>query len=467
MTPQPLTIVILAAGKGTRMRSALPKVMHRLAGRTLIGHALALGRAVRADSLAVVIGPDMEPVAQETRRLAPEAQVFVQAEQLGTAHAVLAARVAIERRPGDVIVLFADTPLLRPETVAALRQSLPADRGIAVLGFEAADPTGYGRLLLDDRGAVTAVREHGDASEAERRLRLCNSGVMAFRTPDLAALLEKIGNDNAKGEYYLTDAVAVARAQGLAVSVMRCAEQEVLGINSRDQLAAAEAIWQHGARLAAMQEGATLIAPDTVWLSHDTVIGRDVTIEPNVFIGPGVVIEDGVTIRANCHFEGINRKSAAGIRLRKGADVGPFARLRPGADIGEDAHIGNFVEIKNAVIEHGAKANHLTYIGDAHVGAAANVGAGTITCNYDGFSKAHTEIGAGAFIGSNSVLVAPVTVGADAYVGAGSVISGRDVEGGALTVVRGERRDKPGWVARVRETIARRKLEKKKAEVAE
>jgi bifunctional UDP-N-acetylglucosamine pyrophosphorylase/glucosamine-1-phosphate N-acetyltransferase len=437
-------------------------VLHTLAGRSLLGHALALARSTQADKVAVVIGPDMEEVARETRRLAPEAEIFVQQQQLGTAHAVLAARDAIKRHQGDCVVLFADTPLLRPETVMHLRRSIDGPEGIAVLGFEAANPDGYGRLLTDAAGDVIAVREHRDASEAERKVRLCNSGVMALRLTNAMALLEQIGSANAKQEYYLTDAIEIARKHGIKISVTRCAEEEVLGINSRDQLAAAEAIWQRQARLAAMRDGVTMTAPDTVWLSYDTVIGRDVVIEPNVFIGPGVVIEDGVTIHANCHFEGVNRKSAAGIRLRKGAEIGPFARFRPGADIGTGAHIGNFVEIKNATIESGAKANHLTYIGDARVGAGANIGAGTITCNYDGFKKSHTEIGAGAFIGSNSVLVAPVTVGDEAYVGAGSVISsGRDVEAGALAVVRGERRDKPGWVAKVRMLMQGRKSEKK------
>ncbi|MGE5514130.1 MAG: bifunctional UDP-N-acetylglucosamine diphosphorylase/glucosamine-1-phosphate N-acetyltransferase GlmU [Bacteroidota bacterium] len=467
MDQHPLMLVILAAGKGTRMKSARPKVLHRLAGRTLLGHALALGHAVKADRLAVVVGPAMEDVVRETRRLAPDADIFVQEERLGTAHAVLAARGALETHRGDVVVLFADTPLLRPETILALRQSLASPAGVAVLGFEAADPTGYGRLLMDGSGAVTAIREHGDASEAERQVRLCNSGVMAFRTPDLVSLLGQIGRSNAKGEYYLTDAIAAARGKGMPVSAMRCAEEEVLGINSRDQLAAAEAIWQRRARLAVMREGATLIAPDTVWLSHDTVIGRDVVIEPNVFLGPGVIIEDGVTIKANCHLEGTDGQGKGEVRVRKGAVIGPFARLRPGADIGKDAHIGNFVEIKNALIEEGAKANHLTYIGDARVGARANVGAGTITCNYDGFTKSHTDIGAGAFIGSNTALVAPVRVGDNAYVGAGSVISGRDVEAGSLAVVRGERSDRPGWVAKFRSLMERRKSEKKKTAAGE
>lgn len=458
---QPLLVVILAAGKGTRMKSAVPKVLHALAGRSLLGHAIALSKAAGATRLAVVVGPDMPQVAAEVRRNAPDASVFVQHQQLGTANAVLAAREAIASHTGDVCVLFADTPLLASSTVDRLRQSLGQGPGVAVLGFHAADPTGYGRLITDGSGTLLAIREDKDASGAERQVTLCNSGVMAFCTPSLVSILERIGNTNAKQEYYLTDAVEIARRDGLSVVATTCDEDEVMGINSRDQLAAAEAIWQRRARLKVMREGATLIAPETVWLSYDTVIGRDVIIEPNVVMGPGVVIEDDVIIKANCHLQGIDRKVSTGVRVRKGAEIGPFARLRPGTDIGPDAHIGNFVEIKNATLDQGAKASHLTYIGDAHVGADANIGAGTITCNYDGFTKGHTEIGAGAFIGSNTALVAPVAVGPGAYVGAGSVVSGRDVESGALIVVRGERRDIPGWVAKFRAAMTKRASEKK------
>ncbi|MFM9846688.1 MAG: bifunctional UDP-N-acetylglucosamine diphosphorylase/glucosamine-1-phosphate N-acetyltransferase GlmU [Hyphomicrobiaceae bacterium] len=461
MTMQPLLVVVLAAGKGTRMKSALPKVLHPLAGRSLLGHAMALSRDAGATRLAVVVGPGMPEAAEEVRRHASDAAVFVQHKQLGTAHAVLAAREAIASHMGDVCVLFADTPLLTPDTIDRLRGSLGKGSGMAVLGFHAADPTGYGRLLTDAAGSLLAIREDRDASDAERKVTLCNSGVMAFRTPKLVSLLERIGNANAKQEYYLTDAVEIARADNLPVATSTCDEDDVLGINSRDQLAAAEAIWQRRARLRVMRDGATLVAPETVWLSYDTVIGRDVVIEPNVVIGPGVTIEDDVVIKANCHLQGIDRKIATGVRVRKGAEIGPFARLRPGTDIGPDVHIGNFVEIKNATLDQGAKAGHLTYIGDAHVGAGANIGAGTITCNYDGFAKAHTEIGAGAFIGSNTALVAPIAVGANAYVGAGSVVSSRDVEPGALTVVRGERRDIPGWVAKFRAALAKRVAEKK------
>lgn len=445
----PLMTVVLAAGKGTRMRSDTPKVLHRIAGRSLLGHVLDCAGAMGADRQAVVIGPGMEDVAAEARAAGATVETYIQPDQRGTADAVLAAAAALETHRGDVLVLFADTPLLRRETLVRMRETLQGGAGVAVLGFEAADPTGYGRLLLGADGALTAIREHADASEEERRVRLCNAGVMAFRVPDLVALLRKIGDGNAKGELYLTDAIELARAAGHVVRVVVGSEEEVLGINSRDQLAAAEAIWQRRRRLEVMRDGATLVAPETVWLSHDTVIGRDVTIEPNVVIGPGVVIEDGATILANCHFLGRDRKNQGGIRIRKGAIVGPFARLRPGADIGPDVHIGNFVEVKNVVMEAGAKANHLAYVGDGRVGAGANIGAGTIFCNYDGFEKHDTDVGAGAFIGSNSSLVAPVKIGDGAYIGSGSVIT-KNVPADALAVGRAPQETREGWAAKYR-----------------
>ena len=412
----PLLTVVLAAGKGTRMRSDTPKVLHRIAGRSLLGHVLDCAAAMKPDRQAVIVAPGMEDVAAAARAAAENVEVFVQRDQRGTADAVLAATSALAAHKGDVLVLFADTPLLRGETLVRMREMLEGGADVVVLGFEAADPTGYGRLLLGADGALVAIREHADASAEERGVRLCNAGVMAFRVPDLVTLLSQIGNGNAKGELYLTDAVELARAAGHTVRVVVGSEEEVLGINSRDQLAAAEAIWQRRRRLEVMRDGATMVAPETVWLSYDTVIGRDVTIEPNVVIGPGVSIEDGATILANCHFLGRDRKNQGGIRIRKGAIVGPFARLRPGADIGPDVHIGNFVEVKNVVMEAGAKANHLAYVGDGRIGAGANIGAGTIFCNYDGFEKHDTEIGAAAFIGSNSSLVAPVKIGAGAYI---------------------------------------------------
>ena len=449
--PKPL-IVVLAAGKGTRMKSDIPKVLHQIAGRSMLGHVLALagsdGGAGAASDLAVVIGPGMDDVRAEVIRHAPSARVFVQETQRGTADAVLAAREAITRHHGDVIVLYADTPLIRPETIAALRQSLDAGTAVAVLGFVAADPSGYGRLLTDDEGTLAAIREDKDATEAERVVRLCNSGVVAFRVRDLAALIGRIGNANAKGEYYLTDAVEIARADGLQAGVVVCPEDEVLGVNARDQLAAAEAIFQSRRRRDAMRDGATLIAPDTVWFSADTVIGRDVVIEPNVFFGPGVVVEDGVRINANCHIEGAT--------IGRGARIGPFARLRPGAALGADVHIGNFVEVKNVVMGAGAKANHLAYLGDGIVGARANIGAGTIFCNYDGFLKHRTEIGEGAFVGSNSALVAPVKIGAGAYIGSGSVIT-KNVAADALALERSSQEEREGWALKFRTMMARRK----------
>ena len=448
MTEHPLLIVVLAAGKGVRMRSDLPKVLHRIGGRSMLAHVLATAREAGAGRLALVVGPGMEAVRAEAKAVAPHIEIFEQANQAGTADAVLAARPALESHRGDVTVLFADTPLVEVATLRRLSETLQAGAGIAALGFEPADATGYGRLIVDGEGRVTAIREHNDASEAERRIRLCNAGAMAFRIPDLAGLLSRIGNANAKGEYYLTDAIALAGKDGLITRPVVCSEEEAMGVNSRAQLAAAEAVFQRRARARAMQAGATLTAPDTVWFSFDTKMGRDVTIEPNVFFGPGVVVEDGVEILANCHMEGV--------RIRKGARVGPFARLRPGADIGVGAHVGNFVEVKNARLEEGAKANHLAYIGDGRVGEGSNIGAGTIFCNYDGFNKQFTDVGKGVFVGSNSSLVAPLRIGDGAYIGSGSVIT-KNVEPDALALERSEQEQRPGWAAKFRTMMGRRK----------
>jgi bifunctional UDP-N-acetylglucosamine pyrophosphorylase/glucosamine-1-phosphate N-acetyltransferase len=448
MTTRPLLIVVLAAGEGTRMKSALPKVLHKIAGRSLLAHALGAARELSPAALAVVIGPGMEAVRAEVLREVPAAQVFVQQQRNGTADAVLSAREAIAGHKGDVLVLYADTPLLTAPTLRRLLASLDQSAGVAVLGFEAADPAGYGRLLTDAGGWLAAIREEKDASEAERRIRLCNSGVMGFRLDDLLGVLGRIGNDNAKREFYLTDAVELARRGGARAAVVACDENEVLGINSRDQLAAAEAIFQRNARLAAMRGGVTMIAPETVWLSYDTKLGRDVVIEPNVFFGPGVSVEDDVEIRANCHIERAH--------IGRGARVGPFARLRPGAELGADVRVGNFVEVKNVTLGEGAKANHLSYLGDGTVGAGSNIGAGTIFCNYDGFNKHRTEIGAGAFIGSNSSLVAPVKIGDGAYIGSGSVIT-KDVVAGALALERSKQEERPGWAAKFRAMMGKRK----------
>jgi len=448
MTNPSLLIVVLAAGKGTRMKSALPKVLHQVAGRSMVAHVLELATSSGAAAISVVVGPGMDNVRAAALGVVPDARVVVQERQLGTADAVLAARDTLERHQGDVIVLYADTPLIEAATIGRLREALADGAGVAVLGFEAADPTGYGRLLVSQGGTLEAIREDKDASDAERAVRLCNSGVLAFRLPDLAGLLSRIGNANAKGEYYLTDAVELARGEGHRAAVVVCPEDEVLGVNARDQLAKAEAIFQQRRRQAAMRDGVTLVAPETVWFSADTTVGRDVVIEPNVFFGPGVTIEDDVRINANCHIEGAV--------VRRGARVGPFARLRPGADLGADVHIGNFVEVKNVVMGAGAKANHLAYLGDGEVGTGANIGAGTIFCNYDGFFKHRTVVGAGAFVGSNSSLVAPVEIGPGAYVGSGSVIS-RNVNADALAIERSTQEERPGWAQKFRTMMARRK----------
>ena len=447
MSRCPLLVVVLAAGQGTRMKSALPKVLHKIAGRSMLAHVLALAGELEPQALAVVIGPGMDDVRDETLRLAPTSQVFVQEQRNGTADAVLAAREALAQHKGDVLVLYADTPLLTGRTLHRLLRRLEG-AAIAVLGFEAADPTGYGRLLTEPGDWVRAIREDRDASVEERQIRLCNSGVMGFRIDDLVGVLGRIGNANAKGEYYLTDAIEIASSGGLRAGVVGCEEEEVLGVNSRAQLAAAEGIFQKRARRAVMDGGATLIAPETVWLSYDTKIGRDVVIEPNVFFGPGVTVEDGAEIKANCHFERA--------RIGQNARIGPFARLRPGAVLGTDVHVGNFVEVKNVTLGVGAKANHLSYLGDGTVGAGANIGAGTIFCNYDGFAKHRTEVGEGAFVGSNTSLVAPVKIGDGAYIGSGSVIT-KNVAAGSLALERSSQEERPGWAAKFRAMMSKRK----------
>ena len=427
--------LILAAGEGTRMKSATPKVLHHVAGRSMLGHVLAGVAAAGADRVAVVVGPGRDDVAAEARAIAPAARVFVQTERLGTAHAVLAAREAIAAGCDDLLVVFADTPLIEPATFRAMRAGLAAGASVVALGFEAADPAGYGRLLVEN-GDLVAIREHKDASEAERRVTLCNAGLMAIDGREALAILGGIGRANAQNEYYLTDAVSVARGRGARAAVVVAPETEVMGVNDRLQLAAAEAQMQKRLRARAMREGVTMIAPETVFLSHDTRLGRDVLIEPNVYFGPGVTVADGAVIHASSHL--VECEVGAGV------SIGPFARLRPGASIGAKAKIGNFVEVKASKIGEGAAVSHLTYIGDSIVGARANIGAGTITCNYDGFDKARTIIGEGAFVGSNSALVAPVTIGAGAYVGSGSVIT-KDVTPGALAVARGRQFEKAGW----------------------
>ena len=446
MTGKTLTIV-LAAGKGTRMKSRLPKALHKIAGRSLLGHVLAASRSATDGDVAVVVGPGMEDVAAEAERQASGARTFLQPGQRGTADAVLSARQAIAEAD-DVFVLFCDTPLLSTATLQRMQSALDQGAHVAVLGFEAADPTGYGRLLTSSDGELLAIREHNDASPEERAVRLCNSGVMAFRVPELTGLLDKIGSTNAKGEYYLTDAIELARAAGLKVVAVASEEEELLGVNDRRQLAVAEAAFQARKRETVMLEGATLIAPETVWFSHDTKVGVDCVIEPNVFFGPGVEIGDDVRILANSHIEGA--------KVASGARIGPFARLRPGADLGQNVQIGNFVEVKNVQMSDGAKANHLAYLGDGTVGTKANIGAGTIFCNYDGFFKHRTEVGDGAFVGSNSALVAPVKIGDGAFVGSGSVIS-RDVPKDALSLERNNQVTHEGWAEKFRGRMKRRK----------
>jgi bifunctional UDP-N-acetylglucosamine pyrophosphorylase/glucosamine-1-phosphate N-acetyltransferase len=432
--------IVLAAGEGTRMLSSRPKVLHALAGRSLLAHVLMALRAADVAQVAVVVGPDHEAVAGEAQAVFPGARICVQQERRGTAHAVLAARAAIERGADDVLVIFGDTPLIRPQTLATLREALAGGTAVAVLGFRPVDPTGYGRLLTEGDTLVDIV-EHADASESERAIGLCNGGLMALAGKTALAILDRIGCDNRKREFYLTDAVAVARGMNLRAAALEVTEDEVTGINSKAQLAAAENVVQRRLRQSALEAGVTLVAPETVHLAADTRLGKDVTVEPYVVFGPGVVVEDGATIRSFSHL--------AGAHVGKGAIVGPFARLRPGARLERDVHVGNFVEVKEALIEAGAKANHLSYIGDARVGAGANIGAGTITCNYDGEAKHRTDIGKGAFIGSNSALVAPVSIGERAYVGSGSVITS-DVPAEALALGRARQTVKEGWVRRLR-----------------
>jgi bifunctional UDP-N-acetylglucosamine pyrophosphorylase/glucosamine-1-phosphate N-acetyltransferase len=436
MTQRPLAVVVLAAGKGTRMRSALPKVLHKVAGRSMVGHVIAVAEALGADRVAVVIGPGMDDVAAAVK---PHS-VAIQHEQNGTADAVKAARGALESFAGDVLVLYGDVPLIQSETLARMRAER-RDEAVTVLGMRVPAPTPYGRLVMAEDGTLERIVEALDATEAERQIDLCNTGIMLIDGSRLFELLDSIGNDNAKGEYYLTDIVEAARSTGSVCRVVEAPEEEALGVNSRAELSIAEAKMQARLRLKAMENGATLIDPASVFLSFDTVLGRDVTVEPNVVFGPGVTIGDNVEIRAFSHIEKA--------MVEDGAIIGPYARLRPGASIGAGAHIGNFVEIKNARIDKGAKANHLSYIGDADVGAGANIGAGTITCNYDGFGKYRTTIGAGAFIGSDTTLVAPVKVGAGAFTGAGSTIT-EDIPDDALAVARGRQAVKPGWAAEFR-----------------
>jgi bifunctional UDP-N-acetylglucosamine pyrophosphorylase/glucosamine-1-phosphate N-acetyltransferase len=421
------------------MKSSIPKVLHPLAGLPLVAHVIKAAKAAGASSCSVVIPPDAKGF--EKLAMPIETGFFEQRERLGTAHAVLMARQAIEQESGPVIVLYGDTPLVSPESIRKLGTAIENGADMAVIGFHAKDPKGYGRLITSEAGELLAIREEKDATAEERALSLCNSGIMAFQGHLLLPLLDRIDNKNKSGEYYLTDAVEIARSEGRRVACEVIGEDEVRGVNTRAQLSEVEAILQTRLRMHAMNGGATLLSPETVTFSHDTVIGQDVVIEPNVFFGLGVVIEDGVTINGFSHI--------AGAHIERGAIVGPFARLRPGTRVGPKAKIGNFVELKAADIDEGAKVNHLTYIGDTHIGAGANIGAGTITCNYDGYRKHKTDIGAGAFIGSNSALIAPVRIGEGAYVGSGSVIS-KDVPANSLALTRAQQVNREGWAGRMR-----------------
>jgi bifunctional UDP-N-acetylglucosamine pyrophosphorylase/glucosamine-1-phosphate N-acetyltransferase len=432
--------IVLAAGEGTRMRASRPKVLHTIAGKSLIGHVLAAVGEI-GGAVAVVVGPAQDAIISAARAAAPNVEIFVQEERRGTAHAVLAARSALARGSDDVLVAFADTPLITARTLARLRETLASGAAVVVLGFRPTDPSGYGRLIVDPAGALLAIREEKDASPQERRIGLCNAGLMALSGRTAFAILDRIGDDNTKREFYLTDAMAIAAAMGLATRALETEEDEVRGVNTQAQLAEAEAALQRRLRAAAHDAGVVMAAPETVHLCADTKLGRDVTIEPYVVFGPGVTVEDGAVIRSFSHLEGAH--------VGRGARVGPFARLRPGTQLEADVHIGNFVEIKEARLAAGAKANHLAYIGDASVGVAANIGAGTITCNYDGHDKHRTEIGDGAFIGSNSALVAPVKIGERAYIGSGSVIT-RDVPADALALGRARQSVKEGWAGRLR-----------------
>ena len=448
MTTRSLAAIVLAAGKGTRMRSDLHKVLHPLAGRPMLLHLLASVAQLAPAHTVVVTGAGREQV--DAAVAGSGVVTALQAEQLGTGHAVAQAEAALAGFEGDVLVLYGDVPLVTAATMRRMLDRLAApDAPVAVvLGFRPADPAAYGRVIATADGRVERMVEWKDASAEERAVTLCNSGLMAVRSRDLFALLTKVGNDNAAGEYYLPDVVMLAAADGRASAVVETAADEVAGVNSRGELALLEAAWQQARRATAMADGATLVAPETVWFAHDTVLGRDVVIEPHVVFGRGVSIADGAVVRAFSHLEG----ATVGFR----AEVGPFARLRPGAVLGAASKVGNFVEVKQATLGAGAKASHLSYLGDAEIGADANIGAGTITCNYDGFFKYRTNIGAGAFIGSNSALVAPVTIGAGAIVGAGAVVT-VDVAADALALVRPAQIAKPNWAARFRERMAIRK----------
>jgi len=452
-TTREFAAIVLAAGKGTRMKSDLHKVLHPIAGRPMLHHLLATVDGLTPAKKIVVVGAGRDQVEGA---LGGSAETCLQEPQQGTGHAVQQARQQLGDFRGDVLVLYGDVPFVRGETMEAMLDRLHAEDApkVVVLGFEPANPLRYGRVVADNQGRIAKMVEYKDASEEERGCRLCNSGLMAARAEDMFALLERVGNENAQGEYYLPDIVNIAIADGdTCAAVTTDRPEEVAGINSRAELAAAEAQWQDLKREEAMNAGVTLRAPETVFFSYDTELAPDVTVEPNVVFGPGVSVEKGARVRAFSHLEGA--------RVGEDCEVGPYARLRPGAVMEKGAKVGNFVEMKKATLGEGAKASHLTYLGDAEVGAGANIGAGTITCNYDGYFKYRTVIGERAFIGSNSALIAPVKIGADAIVAAGSAVS-RDVEAGELRMVRAEQMVKPGWADRFHDTMKKKKAAEKK-----
>lgn len=445
-----VALIILAAGKGTRMKSDLPKVLHSIAGAPLLIHAMKSGASLEPDRTMIVAGHGAQAVEAAAKDWSDDAEVVLQTEQLGTGHAVARAAAALDGFGGDAIVLYGDTPFIQPETLEAMLAAR-TEHDVVVLGFNAADPGKYGRLIMNG-GALEKIVEFKDASGEERAVTLCNSGVICAKSDVLSELVSAVSDDNAAGEYYLTDIIGIARSKGLSATVVECAEAETMGINSRAELADGEVAFQARARRAAMDNGVTLQAPDTVYFSHDTYIGSDTIIEPNVVFAVGVTVENNATIRAFSHLEGCH--------VSRGGVIGPYARLRPGAELAEDVKVGNFVEIKNAVIDTGAKVNHLSYIGDAHVGARTNIGAGTITCNYDGVFKHHTTIGEDVFIGSNTMLVAPVKLGRESMTATGTIVT-HDVPDGDLAVGRVRQENKTGFAWRMFE-----KLKNKKAQAA-
>ncbi|GGO26245.1 bifunctional protein GlmU [Gemmobacter aquaticus] len=448
-----VSLVILAAGQGTRMNSDLPKVLHHVAGAPLLHHAMQAGQALEPDRVVVVAGHGAEAVGKAAQAFDEGCTIVVQEEQLGTAHAVAQAAPVLADATGDTVVLYGDTPFIQPATLEAMQEAR-ARHAVVVLGFEARDPGRYGRLIADgDR--LERIVEFKDATEAERAITLCNSGVICADTQTLFSLVAEVGNQNAAGEYYLTDIVELARARGLSAGVVTCPEAETMGVNTRAQLAEAEAAFQSRARAEALENGVTLTAPETVFFALDTVVGRDAIIGANVVFGPGVTIESGAEILAFCHLTGCH--------VSRGATVGPFARLRPGAELAEDVHVGNFVEIKNAILDEGVKVGHLTYLGDADVGEHTNIGAGTITCNYDGVNKHRTRIGRRAFIGSDTMLVAPVSVGDDAMTGSGSTIT-EDVPPEAVALGRARQVTKPGLAPKLFEMYKAIKAKRQKGE---